>query len=157
MENLTNFDTLIYIYIAMTMGTLIYPVQLWFRVNFVNFIFMTLLASFVLMTKIDISWILNQEKFFSSQNIEFLMINISIAVIGITYFRVNQEIVKLDGLFLGYLPFIFFFEIILLLVKGDTMDMFLLNMGFFSLYSVFIYEKLMFILPFSVNSMANRK
>jgi hypothetical protein len=158
MELLFNFDTLIYLYLALTAATIIYPLELMFRVNFINFLFMALLTSIILVFKADLAQYMQIFNFFSLDNKEFLIWNMGIAAVWIIYWRITGEISLIDSLFTGLLPFIaVFYAFTLLLEVAFPGNNILINsILFYIAYGVFIYEKIQIQAFFSVKSMGDR-
>jgi len=156
MENLTNFEAYIYIYLAITMGTLIYPIQLWFRVNFVNFIFMILLASGIQFLNIDIS---NIGFIFNDGYIKLFLTIVVLIVLGITYFRFSSNISLLDSIYLGVLPysviyFLFFSAMSNSVIVTDYVTPIII---YVFVYGIITYKKMIFVLPFAVKGMSDKE
>lgn len=158
MEILTNFETLTYIYLALTVATLIYPVELLFRANFVNFIFMVLLTTIMMITKLDLGLYLSHFNFLSLDNKDFLIWNGIILGSWILFLRFNNRISELDSLFLGLLPFIVFYYGLVITVEFAfkiEADLLITSFIFYVLYAILIYNKLLITLPYSVKTMSD--
>jgi len=151
---ITNFETLIYIYLIITAGTIFYPIQLWTRVNFLNFVFMVLLTAFYMITKWNFGDIISRFHLDSISNIYLF----GTIFIGFIIARINfiNDISTFDSLFLGFFPFIILFEYALNYMTFGEFNVLFAIIGFGFLYGSFVYQKLLFVLPFAVKDMSDR-
>jgi len=156
MENLTNFDALVYIYLVITLGTLLYPIELWLRVNFVNFIFIVIFTVYVISSQSIIET--DFSVFLRDDFLDFYYILGAIVTSWILYLRSVNNISLLDSLFLGILPY----TILFLLFLENTLDGETINnyIGIITLYIIpyifLTYKKMLFTIPFAVKGMSDR-
>ena len=159
MENLTNFNILSYIYLSITIGTLIYPIKLWFRVSFVNFIFMVILSAFTLFFQTNFDQLLIFLNIFDDDNILFIVTILSIFIAVAIYFTINKNISLLDSLLLGFLPFFVVFDFMFVFFRWIyhiDINIIIVFALFFLFYGMFIHQKLLWSLPFSVKGMSDK-
>ena len=157
MENLTNFDTLIYIYLAMTVGTLIYPIDLWLRVNFVNFIFMVLFVISMILLQVDISKLNNL--IILRDDFQTLMSSIGAIVFAwVVLLRITNNISLLDSLFLGILPYtVLYVAMFTSLDDNRVITEYLYAVIFYVVpYAALTYKKMILTIPFAVKGMSDR-
>ena len=138
MDIFTNYEILIYVYLGLTLTTLLYPVELFFRTAFVNLLFMILLSAILVLSKYDLGYLYSSGVFDKDFKDMYILLGIGSAWILILRFTGRYSL--LDTLFLGFYPVLVAYivpSVLFLSYLGS-----IINIGIFLfLYGSFVYNK----------------
>ena len=139
---LSNFDTLIYIYAFITLGTFFYPPSQWFRVAFLNVLFMFLVIVGIFMFKYDlVSPNINIDILYGKKEIEIYSWVFGIMISWMLFLRFNKQEEMLNLLFLGFFPFFSLYVIFTPHFISDNSSILISLLFFFVIYGAFTYQK----------------
>jgi len=139
---LTNFDTLIYIYGFITLGTFFYPPSQWFRVAFLNAVFMFLVIAGIFMFKYDLlSTNVSIDYLYDKKEIEVYSWILGIMVSWMVFLRFTKQDELLNLLFLGFFPFFSLYIIFTRNFMDDNTSILVAFLAFAVIYGAFTYQK----------------
>lgn len=138
MNIFTNFEILIYVYLGLTLSTLLYPVELFFRTAFVNLLFMILLSAILVLYKYDLGYLYSSGAL--DKDLKDIYILLGIGSVWIIILRFTGQYSLLDTLFLGFFPVLAAYtvpSVVFISYFGS-----IINIGIFLfIYGSFVYNK----------------
>ena len=135
---LTNFEVLIYLYLGLTLSTLFYPVEIFFRVAFVNALFMIFITALLVLMKFDMGIYLTVLQM--NDKLKDIYILFGMGTLWLLILRFSGQFSLLDTLFLGFYPMLAIYTV----ASVSFLSYFgsIINIGLFLfIYGSFVYQK----------------
>ncbi len=138
MEVYTNFEILVYLYLGLTLTTLLYPIELFFRVAFTNLLFMILVSAILVLYQYDLGYLYTSGAF--DKGLKDVTILFGIGSVWILVLRYTGQYSLLDTLFLGFYPVLAAYAVPSVLFISSLGS--IIDIGIFLfIYGSFVYNK----------------
>ena len=138
MAYMNNFEVLVYLYLGLTLSTLFYPVTLFFRVAFVNALFMLLAASVLVLIGYDLGIYLSTVAW--GERLKDIYILFGVGTLWLLILRFNGQYSLLDALFLGFYPVLAAYTVASVAFTSHLGS--IIDIGIFLfIYGSFVYQK----------------
>ena len=149
----TNFELLVYLYLGLTLTTLVYPVELYFRVAFVNLLFMVVVSALLVLYSYDFGFAFSFG--ILQGRLKEIYILLGVGTVWLIVLRWMGRYSLLDTLFLGFYPLVAAYAIPSALFISYLGSIITIGVFLF-MYGSFVYNKTMVEAFFAVKFYGDR-